>query len=185
MYKFISQVEIAEKLSGGRNSRRRLSDVDKIVLHRLGPQVGTKLVHDGLSMVGEFMKTGKYQAGSYTGGKIPYHLIYHPETMTAYQVLPFTKTAIHAGKHNKSSIGIAVLRDLRTDPLMDEQADAFYDLVTAMSDTLSWVNGKDPQIVGHDQLNGGSKDPDKECPGRLLDIGVVNARVAARSKIHA
>src|SRR5437867_2555205 len=34
-------------------------------------------------------------------------------------------------------------------------------------------------LVGHDELKEGSRDPNKECPGRLLDVAALRDMVAA------
>lgn len=171
MYKLISQIQAVKDLPGFvPNSSRKVADLKRIVVHRLGPVISGRSMTDAVSVGAEFVRTEKYTAGSYTGAKQPYHFIFKPDTKIVYQALPLTANALHAGKYNRKSIGVAILQDLRWHPLHPEAEETLSWLLAHLCKTVHIITGTMPTVKGHTELPGASSDPQKQCPGKLLDM---------------
>lgn len=124
---------------------------------------------DGLAVTARFADTRRREyiqdgvtrwygrAGAYTGGQSPYHMLVRVDG-SVDQLVELSDTAIHAGRWNAASVGIAVAGDFRRLPPGLEQ---WRTCVTLAALLGAWGL----EHKGHDDLPGGSADASKRCPG--------------------
>lgn len=139
---------------------RQRAEINTIVVHRCG------VAHGLSASVAEFRKKDYPNAGYWTGSKWPYHYYILPDGRI-YECLPVTYVAPAALKAlNRSGVHVALEGDFRTSPPTKEQD-------MAMKAVVAWLRAdlkKTLTIRGHTDEAGASKDPNKECPGRLLKL---------------
>lgn len=105
------------------------------------------------------------EAGRVTGYQMPYTVVVERDG-TVSQALRLGDYGPHARAWSTMAIGVAVVGDFRKHPPTQAQ----YDSLLAVAHIFSgWVGGAD-RVLGHDELDGGSHDPDKQCPGIGLDM---------------
>lgn len=143
-------------LSLAERNKIPIKGIDTVVIHRIGTSIGTT----ALDICGSFHDG---EVGSYTGYKLPYHIIVEPGQ--AVQALPLSVKGYHAAVWNPRSIGIAFIGDFRTEKLPITQ---FREGVRATAAVLSALGLGVQALAKHDELPGGSSDPDKKCPGDLF-----------------
>ena len=188
--KCINQIKGSKGLKPGRP--RPLHKIDHLIVHRFGPGIHDRIVRDAEAVGAEFRRMGKYDAGPATGGRMGYNLVYNPHTPgVAFQGLRLGEAGAHTATpkgavrgYNTRSIGLAILRDMRHDALDEEQ---FEDVVALCGDIhyyFAKVCGSVLVISGHDEIPGGSKDPNKACPGKLLVMDKLRQGVWNRSADH-
>lgn len=102
----------------------------------------------------------------YTGGEIPY-TFFITDTGEVHQALKLGDVGKHARRWNVPAIGIAVIGDFRREVPPAVQLAALtnlcFELITALGITPE-------EVRGHDELEGGSADPTKKCPGKNLSM---------------
>ena len=102
-----------------------------------------------------------------TNGKMPYSFVYNPDRRIVYQAHYVTTVTPHAKSQNVSGLGIAILRDLRSEALNLQEYSTFVKFLAYLKFS---INPKQTFIVkGHTDLPDSTSDPNKECPGQLLD----------------
>lgn len=158
----IIDIEVRNCIKEHNNSRARENPIEGITLHRIGDTLGK----DGHEISQAFSNREKYQAGWYTGGRVPYTFLVLPDGGID-QMLPLWDVGPHALRWSSKSIGVACLGDFRKHEPTPAQWISACELVAAI---YLWVSGG-AWIKGHDELSGGSSDPDKQCPGKYWDMG--------------
>jgi len=116
--------------------------------------------------------------GSATGYQMPYHIVIG-RYGSIEQALRLTDHAPHALAWSVSGIAIAVVGDPRIEPLTRLQYESLVKVCAVLS---SWLGGASV-VRGHDELKDGSRDPNRECPGRYLDMTALRADVEEASRM--
>jgi len=98
------------------------------------------------------------------GSRMTYTFVVRPHGLIE-QALPLDVLGWHAKGYSRTWVGIVCVGDFRHHPMPPVQYDSLVDLLAMLSQRRGSIN-----VRGHDQLDGGSADPNKECPGRLLSI---------------
>lgn len=115
---------------------------------------------------------GNPDAARATGGRMPYtHVVARDGRIE--QALGWADVGPHASTWNLRSASVAVVGDFRTHEPTNEQWDSLVWLCSLASVLIGGAAG----LYGHDELDGGSRDPHKECPGKRLDMGILRACV--------
>ena len=151
----------------GKPRSRKFETVDKLIVHRIGESLGST----GAQIAEAFRDTSRWAAGSYTGGQMPYHFVIR-ECGTVDQCLTLGDHAPHARRWNASGLAVAVIGDFRSIAPTPEQWDALKSFCGLW--TLYGL-----KVYGHDELPGGSKDPSKACPGKMLNMNSLRIEAAA------
>lgn len=139
--------------------QRLMSKLQYVVLHRCA------IADSGSDVIWKFEnERDEFQAGSYTGGKRPYHF-YIPEEGYVEQHLPISLVAPGAGTLNLAGIQVALHGDFRKAPPNAHQIQALCGLICRLEGIL----GRDLQIVGHTSRPGTTRSENKECPGSHLN----------------
>ena len=142
-------------------ARRDVTTIGGIVVHRIEVSQEDPGYSDSVEDTARFFR--EHEVGvKATGGEMPYPILILPDGEIV-QALPLDRITPHARSHNPSSIGVACIGDFRKKPPEEEQYRA---LVVACASLLQQLKLDVQTLVGHDELVGGSSDPDKECPGR-------------------
>jgi len=147
--------------------KRRLSKVSHLVIHRC--DVGLS-AHDAHLA---YRDTRKYEAGWYTGGRFPYHYLIGKDGLVE-QCLPTSFIGYAAKGLNECGIHIALIGDFRKHAPTAEQVEALQELCRR----LQLGFGRKLKVRGHTEEPGASVDPNKECPGRYLDVAELRQRLA-------
>lgn len=130
----------------------------------------------------------------YTGGEQPYHFLVD-DVGRWWQVLPLEDVGKHARRWNHEALGVGVIGDFRKQAPTAMQRAALVENLAALclacginpnqshsvattldSGTLGRVMV--PALCGHDEMPGGSADPNKKCPGRFLSMDDLRRDVA-------
>jgi hypothetical protein len=141
---------------------RSFSSLERIIIHRSGPWPKEYGEHKDAQDVANTFANNNLG----TGYKMPYSYVLNPDNLSVFRAVPLEKVTPHAGRYNITSVGIAILKDLRNEHIDDE---AFV-LLAELCNHIRMFTNKDLEIVGHTDLPGASKDLDKVCPGKNLDI---------------
>ena len=143
-----------------------------VVVHRIEVSQEDPAFHDNPSEVVRFFRTHPTGVRA-TGGKMPYPLLIEADG-TLTQLLPLGRVTPHARSHNPTTIGVACLGDFRREspPALQRAT-----LVAVCTELLHALDVGSERLFGHDELVGGSADPNKECPGRHLSMIVLRADV--------
>ncbi len=150
-----------------RYRKRPMDLVDRVVFHR--SHLSETLEED----VEAFADTSPRAAGSYTGGKYPYHFKVG-KLGHSVVVLPLHLSAPGAGsRYNKRSIHVAVHGDFRSHPPTDLQLKSCASLVVYLEGRLD----RKLKVFGHTEMPGSSSDPDKQCPGPLFPLDLLRSMV--------
>lgn len=144
---------LISKCVNGGNPERTMS-LSGLVLHRFG----NEHIHDGVQ-VAELLRTLPE-----VGRCMSYHFVIRRDGQID-QCLPLNRIGWHAMGHSKRMIGVALLGDFRQHKPTQEQMDSVVWMVQRFGQLLGRYD-----VVGHDELADGSKDPNKECPGKHLDV---------------
>jgi hypothetical protein len=173
-------IDISKQVDDGKKRIRDFSAVDTIAVHR----VGWILKRDGSlsSKIGDTAEeiceafTSNPEVSKYTGGEIAYTLMVERDG-TIKQCLPVDEIGAHARRWNKQAIGVACIGDFRHEEMGPDQRSALEDLLTLLC--LSFNLDPLRAIRGHDELPGGSANPEKRCPGNRLIMGDLRRSVKA------
>jgi hypothetical protein len=120
------------------------------------------------------MNTAKYEAGSYTGGAIPYPLLVKTSGIVQ-QLCPLSYNTPHAAPWNTPSVGIAFVGDFRYHSPTDRQWE--------MAKFLGAVflhHGL--ELFGHTELP--IKSTSKVCPGSYFDMDALRREAGAFLVLH-
>jgi len=148
------------------------------VIHRSGPwPAAYGDPQDAQDLVNIFCH--KEEVGKYVGYKMPYTFVLNPHNRVVYQSNYITAVTPHAKSQNKTGIGIAILQDLRNEALTPE---AYVTLVKFCA-YLRQTTGLDLTVAGHTDLPGATDDPDKECPGKMLDCARLDEDVRLAQRL--
>ncbi len=110
-----------------------------------------------------------------TGGNMPYPVLIDGSGRIT-QTVPLGRITPHAKSHNPHSIGIGLLGDFRCQVPSKAQYASLVQLLGSLAAEL----GLPPECIrGHDELLGGSADPNKECPGCHLPMAKLRDDVAS------
>lgn len=128
---------------------------------------------DAPSIAAAFRDRRKFEAGSYTGGEMPYSIIV-TEDGRVQQALELCEFGPHAlTRWSTDLIGVAAVGDFRTHGPSSVQLDGLADICSILA---LWTG--DAEGIGHTSL---PYDWDgKECPGRFLSMTTLRSMVADR-----
>lgn len=139
--------------------------------HRVLPPA--KFSRDAVG-VAEFYATVP-EAAKATGGEMPYALVILPDG-TVEQALPLSDFGPHAAAFNLRGCGIGWIGDFRAHLPTDWQWESGFELNTLFA-------GMGLKIRGHTEMGvTASRDPKKDCPGRLLDMRMLRSSIDWRLK---
>jgi len=111
------------------------------------------------------------------GGRFPYHFFVGSDG-TVTQTLSLSKRGLHARAYNSHSVAIALRGDFRCQQPTSAQWTAAVLLTALLTRPQGW------EILGHDEAPGGSRYPNKRCPGDywpMMDFRDCVAEVAVNS----
>lgn len=162
-----------------RKGYRTVLNKELIVIHRLGPVLHGRDMRSAKEVIWEFElppnhielppQFRKAPAGSGTGYKMPYH--FTSGFTGLEQALPLNFHAPHAGEYNAKGIGWAILRDFSREGAGQQDYEEYQGHLAAIARAINGAFGHfEIAVAGHTYLPGGSKDPDKSCPGDGLDV---------------
>jgi hypothetical protein len=152
---------------------RQRRDIEALVVHRIEVSQEDALFGDTPAEVARFFLEHPMGVKA-TGGVMPYPLLIAASGVVT-QTVPLLRVTPHARAHNPRSLGVGLIGDFRQRPPPAPQRQALVELCAELLMALSLVPAA---IVGHDELAGGSVDPDKECPGRFLPLEPLRIDVA-------
>lgn len=113
-------------------------------------------------------------------GHMPYTIVIWPDGVMD-QALYLSDKGPHAYLRNPDTIGVAIWGRTDKRPATREQIESgrwlFRHLALALTRQL--------QIAGHDELDRGSKDPDKKCPGDYYSVDLLRAHLLSDIKQNA
>jgi len=140
----------------GKIKERLTDDVKRIIIHRIDIGETAEEVCKKFQEVEEVSK--------YTGKQNPYTFFIRRDG-TIEQACPLIEITAHARRFNKQGIGVGVIGDFRKHKPTNQQIEALIYLCAIL---VTW---KRKLIVsGHDELFGATNDPNKECPGKYLNV---------------
>ena len=176
--------DYVDAASDGKPQIQGFDQLSLIWIHRIGPGIGTNAVEISKA----FQDTAEGQAGSYTGGNMPYHLIGARDNVQ--QALALAEKGAHARKFgNMWGIGFAQIGDFNreTPPL-----DMWQRAVDACAMIVPWLAPHTAEmidclpnylctgipVVGHGEVpsaygkTSGKRQPSgtEACPGRHWDM---------------
>lgn len=115
----------------------------------------------------------------YTGSEMPYTFVIRRDG-TIEQALPLSEYGPHARRWSIEGIGVACVGDFRKERPTPQQWDSLVELCVAF---IPWLG--DGSIFGHTELRDASHDPNKVCPGKLLDLNALREYTSAKAKTIA
>lgn len=154
----------------GKLRPRDISKLQKIIVHRIEEELG----HDAPSLAKAFKDTTKFAAGSYTGGEMPYTFVLCTNGVWE-QALALGDIGPHAMRYNAEGVGLAIIGDFRHQIPTAVQWVALVEFCVML---VGW-RGQPVErcLFGHDELPGASSDPNKECPGKHIDMNELRNEV--------
>ena len=170
----LAQGEVQFVWATPQGERRAPGSIDRIIVHRIEVSQEDPSFGDQPSEVIRFFATHPIGQKA-TGGKMPYPLLLDARGIIT-QCLPLGLVSMHARKFNSRAIGLALVGDFRSKPPSAAQRRA---LVVVGAHLLHRLDLPVEALCGHDTLDGGSADPDKECPGHYLPMDALRADTAA------
>lgn len=152
---------------------------DKIIIHRISFE------HDDVSPVPDvslqaidvsamFMDQGKYRAGYYTGGHIPYTFLV-TASGECQQMMPVCEIGWHAKRWSSTGVGVAVAGNFNLRSPTKHQVDTLVKV-------CSVFGAIGMSVYGHTELPLSSRDPTKQCPGENLDMNWLRGKVRYNRK---
>lgn len=156
-----------------RLARRQQADIRAVVIHRIQVSLEASDFDDSPAEIARFFR--EHPLGrSATGGDMPYPVLIDPDGRVL-QTVPLRYITPHARHLNPTSIGLACIGDFRATPMASQQQQSLVNVCTAAVRAFAL----DAQaVVGHDELGGsGTRDPDKECPGRHVSMDALREAV--------
>lgn len=154
----------------GKFRPRDINRLRKVIVHRIEEELG----EDAPALAKAFKDTTKFAAGSYTGGEMPYSFVLCKNGVWE-QALQLGDVGPHAMRYNADGVGLAVIGDFRHQTPTAVQWIALVEFCTML---VGWMGVPVEQcLFGHDELEGATKDPNKECPGKLIDMNELRNEV--------
>lgn len=161
----------------GKIHSRALKDLDRVVVHRIDPELGA----DAPTIARSFRdRSTMYSAGMYTNGEMPYTFVIC-EDGAVDQALELSDAGPHARKWNTPGVGVALIGDFRDHM---PKAAQWVSLVELTVELLRWLGQANRGVYGHDELPGASADPLKKCPGQHLDMETLRLEVQKTMSRH-
>tara|TARA_R100000234_G_scaffold37634_1_gene22268 strand:+ start:1762 stop:2322 length:561 start_codon:yes stop_codon:yes gene_type:complete len=158
------QVEdVIAQCDDGKPRRRDFESVTKLIVHRIGGELGK----DAIEIAKSFQDTRRFKAGAYTDGNMPYHFIITRHGRVQ-QALTLGDHAPHAKRFNSTGLAVALIGDFRVYPPSFEQYEA-------LKRFAGFWRLYGLEVHGHTELHGASSDPNKACPGHLLNMQKLRA----------
>jgi N-acetyl-anhydromuramyl-L-alanine amidase AmpD len=170
-----SVIDCTEELNDGKKRERDESQIDTIVIHRVGKDHKTKanLGDTGPEIARKFLHDPAI--AKYTGGQNPY-TFYIGADGTIWQALPVDEVGNHARAWNKRGIGIACIGDFREVSPPNAQFEACFNLCEYL---LKCLGLKHAAVGGHSEFGAtATNSPRKECPGRMFDLPFLRHELA-------
>lgn len=155
----------------GSPKSRPLYDIDTIVLHR----ISVAHVHgfdDSPMGIARFFEEHPEGIAA-CGGSPPYHFLIDAKGII-HQALRLLEVANGAKGFNRRGIQIALIGNFTKAPPSKEQLAAAEQLCAALA--LFSL-----EVMGHTEKPGTSTDPNKDCPGRFIDLPKFRAMVKLRA----
>ncbi|MCK5690153.1 N-acetylmuramoyl-L-alanine amidase [Myxococcota bacterium] len=149
--------------------------IDRLIVHRIEVSQEDASFGDSAEETARFFIEHPIGVDA-TGGKMPYPLLIEKDG-TLCQTVALQKITPHARSYNPTAIGVALVGDFRHEPPEPAQYNTLISTLAALAAELDLGSAA---IVGHDELSGGSKDPEKQCPGAHLSMDEVRTEVARR-----
>lgn len=159
-------VSLHERLANytTRKTYRDRGTPSRLVLHRCTvPGVDKS---DGMHRAYHDMST-RQSAGSWTGGKVPYHSLYVPGARELKVFLPHWAKSPHARSWNAAGYGLAIYQDFRASVPSEK---TWLDLLQIVDTLTGLWDIPVEAVAGHTEHPGASADPHKDCPGRFFDL---------------
>ncbi len=141
------------------------NSITSIVVHRIEVSQEDPSYADDAEGIARFFRAHPVGVKA-TGGAMPYPLLID-SLGGVTQTVPLSRTTPHARTHNPTSIGVGVIGDFRIRAPSVAQR---LTLVAVAVELLRDFGLTEAALVGHDELAGGSADPDKICPGNGLSL---------------
>ncbi|MEZ0313904.1 MAG: peptidoglycan recognition family protein [Myxococcota bacterium] len=158
---------------------REPADVTGVIVHRIEVSQEDPSYGDAPSEVARFFREHPIGVKA-TGGDMPYPILVDRDGGVT-QTVPLRFITPHAKAHNPGTVGVGVIGDFRKAPPSPRQRAAAVAVCAAL---LTRFALKVETISGHDELQGGSNDPDKICPGPGLAPADVRDEVRAFLATH-
>lgn len=152
---------------------RAKNQISYLVVHRIEVSQEDKTFLDSPSDVARFFRNHPIGHNA-TGGAMPYPILIDALGQVT-QTVGLGRVTPHVRSYNPQAIGIGVLGDFRQCTPQPAQYQALVQVLKRLVGELSLPV---TAIVGHDELAGGSSDPNKECPGRSLPLPLLREAVA-------
>lgn len=153
---------------------RTRKEITGLVIHRIEVSQEDPSFHDSPEEIARFFREHPIGVEA-TGGAMPYPLLIAPDGAVT-QTLPLLQIAPHAAAHNPMTIGVGLVGDFRRVPPSAAQRRS---LVQVCATLLVQLRLDCAAVYGHDELQHGSRDPDKECPGRMLPMAELRREIGA------
>jgi len=169
-FEFLQVRNRVDEFADGRKKIMRQQAIKHVVVHRTLPDGTAKDVHHRF-VHGDLRDV--------TGGQNPYHFVIESGG-ACVQVMALNEEGAHARMWNPCSLGVAIMRDMRKTPPDPRQ---YQTLLSLLQYLCLWIGGVTGVVFGHDELRGASKDPDKECPGRHLDMMRLRSQLIAEVEV--
>ena len=163
----LSFTNVIKQCDDGKHRELDLSKISTLAVHRIGKSLG----EDAITICRRFIDDPK--VAKYTGAEVPYTFIIG-EAGTIWQCLPVSDYGAHARRWNVHALGVACIGDFRVHNMPAVQ----YSQLLRLCVVLNFGFKKGLDIKGHDELPGGSSDPNKRCPGARLDMQSLRWHVA-------
>lgn len=160
---------VGKLFDDGNTTTRKLTEIRGLMIHRIAPSLGK----DAIEIAASFLKTDKYEAGYYTGGKMPYTFVVLVDG-EIQQSKAISVVTPHARSYNQGYVSIAVIGDFRKHTPRLAQ----YDSVVELCVSLVALLGRPLKVVGHTQLPEASADKDKACPGLFFPLQTLQHDIA-------
>lgn len=161
---------------GGRHSKvRDIDEIKYIVIHRFGWNDLRDYDANGISpnALGAYkFYQSNGEAYIATGGRFPYTFMVGQGGLV-WQTSDIGVVTPHAMRWNVPGLGIACFGDFTLLPPTNEQMGALTELLAALVRYLG-----DVKVVGHTELPGSTRDPNKDCPGRNLNMDKLRSSIS-------
>lgn len=149
--------------------RRSKEDIKGIVVHRIEVSQEDSSFGDSPEEVIRFFADHPRWSKA-TDATMPYPLVIEADGQLT-QTLPLELLSYHAVAANPDTIGIALIGDFRTKAPSKAQWQSLVVLCAQLLQSLGADGSSlEESLRGHDEVVGGSRTPDKECPGRELSM---------------
>jgi len=145
------------------------SRISHIIVHRIGEEIGKTAVEVACAFRSQDNDWNKV-----TGRQMPYSFFIRKDGLIE-QALEVMDVGWHARRWSKPGIGIAVSGNFNVEAPTAEQ----WESLAMLCSTLAYWLGI-YELCGHTELPFASKDPDKVCPGKYLNMDDLREEVATR-----